>query len=191
VVALLLVAVALGLSNFAASIGLGAGGAGAARVAVVFGAFEAGMPVAGLALGSGLARSLGHGANWLGGAILIAVGGYTLLSSLSRGNGDAGPAASASPAIGAGPAAGGALGRLLLTGFALSLDNLAAGFALGAYHVAFWVAALVIGVVSVAMSLVGLRLGARLGRLASARTSQLAAGVVLIAVGTAMAAGAL
>jgi putative Mn2+ efflux pump MntP len=212
VVALLLVAVALGLSNFAASIGLGADGAGAARVAVVFGAFEAGMPVAGLALGSGLARSLGHGANWLGGAILIAVGGYTLLS---RGNGDgagdAGPAAGIGPAAGGaaavggtGPAAGGAaaagdgaapdgtaLGRLLLTGFALSLDNLAAGFALGAYHVAFWVAALVIGVVSVAMSLVGLRLGARLGRLASARTSQLAAGVVLIAVGTAMAAGAL
>jgi putative Mn2+ efflux pump MntP len=219
VVALLLVAVALGLSNFAASIGLGAGGAGAARVAVVFGAFEAGMPVAGLALGSGLARSLGHGADWLGGAILIAVGGYTLLS---RGNGDGagdagaagdgatgagatgagatgdgvapgggGPAPRGDPAAGDGPAAGGALGRLLLTGFALSLDNLAAGFALGAYHVAFWVAALVIGVVSVAMSLVGLRLGARLGRLASARTSQLAAGVVLVAVGTIMAAGVL
>ena len=187
VVALLLVAVALGLSNFAASIGLGAGGAGAARVAVVFGAFEAGMPVAGLALGSGLARSLGHGANWLGGAILIAVGGYTLLS---RGN--AGPETAGGPGTAGGAAAsGGAPGRLLFTGFALSLDNLAAGFALGAYHVAFWVAAVVIGAVSVVMSLVGLRLGARLGRLASARASEFAAGAVLIAVGAAMAAGIL
>lgn len=172
-VALLLVAVALGLSNFAASIGLGAGGASAARVAVVFGAFEAGMPVAGLALGDSLARSLGQGAHWLGGGLLIAVGGYALL-----------PRASA-------PQSRTALGPLLLTGFALSLDNLAAGFALGAYHVAFWIAAVVIGVVSVAMSLIGLRLGARLGRLASARASELAAGAVLIAVGAAMAAGAL
>ncbi|HEY1626609.1 MAG TPA: manganese efflux pump, partial [Streptosporangiaceae bacterium] len=145
-VALLLVAVALGLSNFAASIGLGAAGeAGAARVAVVFGVFEAGMPVAGLALGHGLARSLGHGAHWAGGALLIVVGGYTLLSSRD------------SP--GAGAPAG--LGRLVVVGFALSVDNLAAGFALGAYHVAFWVAAVVIGVVSVAMSLIGLKLGAR------------------------------
>jgi putative Mn2+ efflux pump MntP len=197
VVALLLVAVALGLSNFAASIGLGAGGAGAARVAVVFGAFEAGMPVAGLALGSGLARGLGHGANWLGGAILIAVGGYTLLSR-GDGDGEPSPTGGGPSPTGGGPATearptahGRAFGRLLFTGFALSLDNLAAGFALGAYHVAFWAAAAVIGVVSVAMSLVGLRLGARLGRLASARASELAAGAVLIAVGAAMAAGAL
>ncbi len=130
------------------------------------------MPVIGLALGNGLASSLGRGAHWLGGALLIAVGGYTLLSGTGGGVG--------------GASAG--LGRLVLIGFALSLDNLAAGFALGAYHVVFWVAAVVIGVVSVAMSLAGLRLGARF---ASARFSELAAGAVLIAVGAAMAAGAL
>ena len=196
-VALLLVAVALGLSNFAAAIGLGAGGAGAggagaARVAVVFGAFEAGMPVIGLALGNGLATSLGHGAHWLGGALLIAVGGYTLLSGR-----DARPAAGDEAGAGGGGAGAGtraagstsaALGRLVLTGFALSLDNLAAGFALGGYHVVFWVAAVVIGVVSVGMSLAGLQLGARF---ASGRFSELAAAAVLIAVGAAMAAGAL
>ncbi|HEY1622532.1 MAG TPA: manganese efflux pump, partial [Streptosporangiaceae bacterium] len=76
-------------------------------------------------------------------------------------------------------------------GFALSVDNLAAGFALGAYHVAFWVAAVVIGVVSVAMSLIGLKLGARIGRFASARFADFSSGAVLIAVGAAMAAGAL
>jgi manganese efflux pump family protein len=57
--------------------------------------------------------------------------------------------------------------------------------------VAFWVAAVVIGVVSVGMSLVGLLLGARLGRLASGRVSEFAASAVLLAVGAAMAAGAL
>ena len=53
--ALLLLAVALGLDNLAASIGFGVGatgrigGATRLRIAVVFGLFEAGMPVLGLA----------------------------------------------------------------------------------------------------------------------------------------------
>ena len=54
--ALLLLAVALGLDNLAAAIGIGTGGIGTGRVrgaarvriAVVFGLFEAGMPVLGL-----------------------------------------------------------------------------------------------------------------------------------------------
>ena len=75
--ALLLLAAALGLDNLAAAIGIGVGGVRRAtrvRVAVVFGLFEAGMPVLGLLLGHGLADSLGQVARWLGGAVLIAVG---------------------------------------------------------------------------------------------------------------------
>ena len=75
--ALLLLAAALGLDNLAASIGIGVGGVRGAtrvRVAVVFGLFEAGMPVLGLLLGHGLADSLGQVARWLGGAVLIAFG---------------------------------------------------------------------------------------------------------------------
>ena len=75
--ALLLLAAALGLDNLAAAIGIGVGGVRGAtrvRVAVVFGLFEAGMPVLGLLLGHGLADSLGQVARWLGGAVLIAVG---------------------------------------------------------------------------------------------------------------------
>ena len=74
---LLLLAVALGLDNLAAAIGIGVGGvrrAARVRVAVVFGLFEAGMPVLGLLLGHGLADSLGQVARWLGGAVLIAFG---------------------------------------------------------------------------------------------------------------------
>jgi putative Mn2+ efflux pump MntP len=58
--ALLLLAVALGLSNFAAAIGIGVSGVRGrdrVRIAVVFGVFEAGMPVLGVALGQGLART--------------------------------------------------------------------------------------------------------------------------------------
>ena len=63
--ALLLLAVALGLDNLAAAVGFGVGttgrisGATRLRIAVVFGLFEAGMPVLGLVRGHGLAGSLG------------------------------------------------------------------------------------------------------------------------------------
>jgi putative Mn2+ efflux pump MntP len=54
-------------------------------------------------------------------------------------------------------------GHLLVTGIALSIDNLAIGFALGAYHVDLAAAALIVGAVSVTLSLIGLELGDRLG----------------------------
>jgi putative Mn2+ efflux pump MntP len=80
-------------------------------------------------------------------------------------------------------------GRLLVSGLALSGDNLAAGFVLGAYRTPLAVAAVVFGLVSVAMSLAGLELGARLGIVTGDR-SELIASAMLIAVGVAIAAGA-
>ena len=77
---------------------------------------------------------------------------------------------------------------MVVSGLALSADNLAAGFALGAYHTGLAVAATVFGVVSVVMSLAGLELGAMLGAGASDRC-ELAASVMLIAIGSAVAAG--
>jgi len=72
---------------------------------------------------------------------------------------------------------------------ALSVDNLAAGFALGAYRGGLAVAATVFGAVSVLMSLFGLEVGAKLGAAVGDR-SELIACAVLVAVGAAMAAGA-
>lgn len=179
VFALVLAAVSVGLSNFAAAVALGVSGVDARRraeVALVFGLFEIGMPVVGLVLGHGLAHALGGSAQWLGGALLIAAGLYGLVTGLRRARGE--------------PAAPGRMprGRLVLTGAALSIDNLVVGFALGAYHVPVVVAALVIGLISVALSLVGLELGSRLG----ARTGDLAevvGSVALVGVGVAIATG--
>ena len=192
---LLLLAVALGLDNLAAAIGIGVGGvrrAARVRVAVVFGLFEAGMPVLGLLLGHGLADSLGQVARWLGGAVLIAFGviqGIGLVrarrkdSTLAAGGGET---AVPEPA-GARPQR---LGRLLIGGLVLSGDNLAAGFALGSYHVSLALAATVFGVVSAAMSLAGLAIGARIGAVAGDR-SELIACALLIATGAVIAAGTL
>ena len=179
--AVLLVAMSLGLSNFAASIGIGISGIDARtrwRVGVVFGLFEAGMPIVGLLLGRSLAGTLGGAAHWIGAGLLIATGGYSVIQSL-RSRGQAGDDHK--------PAAGQRTGRLLITGAALSIDNLAVGFALGAYHVSLIVAAVIIGAVSVGLSLIGLELGDRLGA-RTGENGEILGGVVLIGVGIAIAA---
>jgi len=183
VLALLLLAVALGLSNFAAAIGIGVSGVHGrdrVRIAVVFGVFEAGMPVLGVALGQGVAAGLGPAARWLGGAVLIAIGGTGLI--LARRGRDAARVPRGGPSW--------RTGRVVASGLALSADNLAAGFALGAYHTGLAVAAAVFGGVSVIMSLAGLELGATLG-VGVGNRSELAASVMLVAVGALVAAGVL
>src|SRR3984957_18430802 len=196
VLAVLLVAVSVGLSNFAASIGLGAGGANARtrlHVAVIFGLFEGGMPALGLLLGRSLAGTLGQAAHWAGAGLLIATGGYALIQAAR-----AARAARAAPAVRESPSgpdaapAGQSPGRLLVTGLALSMDNLVVGFAVGTFPVSLAAAVIVIAAVSVAMSLVGLELGSRLGARLGARTGsrgEVLGGLALIGVGIALAAG--
>jgi len=179
VVALILVAVSLGLSNFAAAIGIGISGTGARtrlKVGIIFGLFETGMPIAGVALGHGLAQALGHSVRWISAGLLIATGAWTVAQAVRARR-------QASPALD-----GQRSGRLVITGLAISVDNLAVGFALGAFHVSLAVAAVTIGGISVALSLIGLELGAQIGTRAGQR-GELLGGLVLIAVGAAIAAG--
>ncbi|HTX28756.1 MAG TPA: manganese efflux pump [Streptosporangiaceae bacterium] len=188
--ALLLLAAALGLSNFAGAVGIGVSGVSGrirVRIAVVFGVFEAGMPVLGLALGQGVAGGLGRAAHWLGGGLLAAVGLVGLVLARRGARRDTAAASGADQAP-AGPRPWG-IWRMLVSGLALSVDNLAAGFALGAYPVGLAVAATVFGVVSVIMSLAGLELGAKIGA-AAGGWSELIACAMLVAVGGVMAAGA-
>jgi len=188
--AVLLVALSLGLSNFAAAIGIGVSGVDLAtrlRVGLIFGVFEAGMPVLGLLIGHSLAHTLGGAAHWIGAALLIATGTYAVVQAVRspKGRPDQ-PVAEGTQPRTTQPRTG----RLLITGAALSIDNLAVGFALGAYHVNFAVAAIVIGAVSVTLSLAGLELGDRLGTQLGER-GELLGGLVLIAVGVAIASGIL
>jgi putative Mn2+ efflux pump MntP len=182
--ALLLVAVSLGLSNFAASVGLGASGVDRRtrlRVGLVFGFFETAMPIIGLLAGRGAAGALGHATRWLGAALLIATGVYSLVQALRSARDAASTGTPSEPQR---------LGPLLVTGLALSLDNLAVGFALGAVHVSLPVAVIVIGAVSVTLSLLGLELGQRLSTQIGGR-GEILGGLVLIGVGIAVAAGVL
>jgi manganese efflux pump family protein len=193
VLALLVVAVSVGLSNFAASIGLGASGANARtrlHVALIFGLFEGGMPALGLLLGRSLAGTLGHAAHWAGAGLLIATGGYALIQAARAAR--AAPPDPAPPGPAAPAPAGQSLGRLLVTGLALSMDNLVVGFAVGTFPVSLVTAVVVIAAVSVALSLAGLELGIRLGARLGARTGsrgEVLGGLALIGVGIALAAG--
>jgi len=177
VIGVVLVAFALGLSNFAAAIGIGLSGVDGGvrvRVAVVFGFFEAVMPLLGLLLGHHVAASIGSAGSYLGGGLLIAAGSYAVIQA--RHNlPNHGPATARS-------------GRLIFTGAALSIDNLVVGFALGTYKVPIALAAIVIAVVSVGMSLVGLEVGDRLGAHVERWSSEVG-GIVLVLVGAAVAAG--
>jgi manganese efflux pump family protein len=180
VLALLLVAAAIGLDNFAVAVGIGLAGTSnrtRLRVGVVFGAFEAGMPVIGLLLGHRLVHTFGHTARWVGAGLLMAAGIYGLASDLLER--ESRPRSSQM-----------GLGRLIVTALALSIDNLVIGFALGTYRVGILVASLLIGAVSVALSLVGLELGARLGERSTGRSELVGSGV-LILVGLAIGLGIL
>lgn len=191
VIALLFAAVAVGLSNLAASIGIGVTGVNARtrlQVGLVFGAFEAGMPIVGLFIGQRTATDLGQAVRWPGAILLMIVGAFGLVRSYrdNRKSAADGPHAAADHST----APPSRLGRLLISGLVLSLDNLVVGFALGTYQVGIVVGAILIGAVSVAMSLAGLELGGMLGRWVGQRSEQMS-GVILILVGAAIAGGAL
>jgi len=173
---IILVAVALGLSNFAAAIGIGLSGVDGrlrVRIAIIFGFFEAAMPLLGLLVGHRVAGSIGSAASYLGGGLLIATGIYTFVQARMAVSEAAGPTNT---------------GKLILTGAALSIDNLVVGFALGAYKVPLVEAAIVIATVSVGMSLIGLEVGNRLGRSVEQWSAELG-GAVLVLVGALIATG--
>ncbi len=182
VLTIFLVAISVGLGNFAGAIGIGLGGLDARlriRVAVVFGVFEAGMPIAGLLISHSLAKSLGSHAGVIGGVILMLTGLYGVLTALIARRNESKVLASTDQQR---------LGRLIVTAAALSVDNLAVGFAIGTYHVSLATATVVIAVVSIGLSLVGLELGSRIG-LRIGEYSELLGGVVLIGVGISLALG--
>lgn len=177
---LILAALAVGLGNFGASIGIGLSGVAAGtrvKVSVVFGVFEAGMPVVGLLVGRSVAHALGDASRYCGGAMLVAIGAWQLIQTarLARHGAVAPPIA---------------LGPLILTAIALSVDNLVVGFSLGVQHMSVIEAVPVFAVVSVALSLLGLEFGRRLAATVEFG-SQYLAGVVLVAVGILVAVGEL
>lgn len=135
------------------------------------------MPLLGLLLGRGLAGLFGDIGQYVGGKLLILTGVYTLWQSNKH-------APQQSQSIEHQRVQ--SVVRLLITGFAISLDNLVVGFALSLYHVPIGLSALLIAATSVGMSLIGLELGRQLGEHIRAG-SEIFGGAVLIFFGLALA----
>jgi len=175
---LLLVSLSVGLSNFAGAIGIGLSGIDTKtriRVGLAFGFFEAVMPLIGLLIGQAAAGYIGHNlTKYVAGGILFLTGAYTIWQGWGLEKKEQ-PHASHS---------------LIVTAMALSIDNLAVGFALAVYHIQIVLAAVTMGVISVAMSLAGLELGHRLGKRVEGWSEEIG-GSVLILVGIAIALGLL
>jgi putative Mn2+ efflux pump MntP len=142
----------LGLDTFAVAAAIGMIGVSSSvqrRISLLFTGFEAGMPLAGLALGVPLGHAIGAAAEYVAIAVLIAFGMYTL-----AGDDDDERVAELAQMTGV---------RTIALGISISLDELAIGFTLGLLHIS---AALVIALIAVQTLIVtqlGLRLGNRLG----------------------------
>jgi manganese efflux pump family protein len=168
---LIALVVPLGVDTFvvAAALGmLGTTPGTRARLSVLFTAFEAGMPLIGVALGAPLGHAIGDTADYIAIGVLLAFGLYTLLAPDEREQRNLERLAQVR-----GPAA-------LLLGLSISLDELAIGFTLGLLRLPV---ALVIGLIA-AQALIVTQLGLQLGHRLSERlreTAERAAGLVLAA----------
>jgi manganese efflux pump family protein len=167
----------LGLDTFAVAAALGIVGIPPQRrlrISLVFTAFEAGMPLIGLALGAPLGHALGGAADYAAIGVLLAFGLYTLTSNDSE----------EERLAQLGEMHG--LGALLL-GVSISLDELAIGFTLGLLRLPAGLVIALIALQAFIVAQLGLRLGSRLSerlregaeRLAGAALTGL--GLVLLA----------
>lgn len=161
----------LGLDSFAVAAAIA--GAGPLtnrqrwRISAVFVLFEGGMPLIGFGLGAPVAHAIGSVADYVAGAVLIAVGGWMIAGDDDEG---ADRLAAASGLA------------LVALGLSISLDELAIGFTLGLAHVP---AAIVIPAIA-AQALVGSQLGMLVGTRIGERLRENAerlAGAALIGLG--------
>jgi manganese efflux pump family protein len=164
----------LGLDSFAVAAAIGAVQETAARerlrISLVFVAFEGGMPLIGLALGSALARGIGQVADYLAGAAVIGVGAWMLLAGDTDEEEQAGRMASTRGLA------------MVALGVSISLDELAIGFSIGLTHLPVAAVIVAIALQALVAAQLGLAVGARIGERWRERAEQ-AAGTALILLG--------
>lgn len=171
-----MIAVGLAMDAFAVSVAGGAGGRlhhprPAIRLAFHLGLFQGLMPVIGWFLGSQAVHLVGGLGRWVAFGLLAYIGGRMIASSLRSGDGagrDTGD-----------PSRGWTLVGLSV---ATSVDALAVGISLAMVGVAIWQPAVIIGVVTAAISLIGIAIGDRVGRRWGSKV-EIVGGVLLVVIG--------
>ena len=150
---LIALVIPLGLDTFAVAAALGMLGTTSTtrrRISILFPAFEAAMPLIGLALGAPLGHAIGDSADYIAIGVLLAFGLYTLIGSEA---GEERRIARLADARGPGA---------LLLGLSVSLDELAIGFTLGLLRLPAALVIALIALQAIVVTQLGLRLGNRL-----------------------------
>jgi putative Mn2+ efflux pump MntP len=171
---IIFIAIGLAMDAFAVSLGVGTTGhargyRASIRMSFHFGLFQALMPIIGWFAGKTIAPFIAVLDHWVAFALLVFVGGRMIRSGLS-------PEAElheSDPTRGF---------MLVLLSVATSIDALAVGLSLAMLGVTIWYPVVVIGVVTASLSLLGCRVGSRLG-LQFGKTMEIIGGGVLILIG--------
>lgn len=140
------------------------------RLSFHFGLFQGLMPVLGWLAGhamAGYAEAFGH---WIAFGLLAWIGGKMVWHSYRSGE----------EAVAGDPTRG---WRLVSLSIATSIDALAAGVSLAMIHVRIAVPALIIGIITALLTLVGMVMGQRIGKKQYNRQLERLGGVILIAIG--------
>ncbi len=163
----------LGLDSFAVAAAIGALQSTTPwqrlRLSAVFVIFEGGMPLIGLGLGSTLARGIGHVADYLAAAAVIAIGLWMLLS----GDDDEEKASRLVTSHGF---------ALVGLGISISLDELAIGFTIGLTRLPLTPVIIAIALQAFLAAQIGLAIGAGIGERWRERATRIA-GIALILLG--------
>jgi len=174
VLEILLLAVGLALDAFAVSLGVGAAQLARSarpifRLSFHFGLFQFLFPVLGWAAGSTISDLIVAWDHWVAFGLLAFIGGRMIRSGLDP---DAEPFPT-DPSRGM---------TMVMLSVAVSIDAFAVGLSLAFLSISIWTPSAVIGVVTSALSLVGLWLGASLGQ-RFGKKMEIVGGLVLLGIG--------
>ena len=169
-----MVAFGLGADAFSVAICVGMAGATSRqkiRLAMGFGAFQFLMPIVGLALGTIFGRIVGSYASYIGGILLIILGGIMAWKALSEG-------------LHCPPMIHSSFMALIAASLGVSIDALAVGvaYALGVRNINIIMASAVIGIIAFGMTVAGVEIGGQVGKILH-RRAPLVGGLILVSLG--------
>ena len=170
----LLIAIGLAMDCFPVPIAAGARmRAGrlrtAATLALFFGAFQAGMTLAGFFLAAGFSSVIDAYDHWVAAGLLFIIGGKMIAEGIRNDGEEEAPDILDIPAV-------------TYLAIATSIDALAIGISLAFLNEPVFFPALVIGIVSAVFSVAGVALGGKLARVLGRRVD-IAGGLILVLIG--------
>ena len=178
-ITVLAVAFGLAADAFAASVSRGClirerVGMYALLIAILFGGFQALMPYIGWQAGAPAQAFIQAWDHWVAFGILFAIGAKTIHEGLSDADDEDDPAENNQPNRQL------TLAALVITAFATSIDALAAGFGFALVNDDLWLMIGVTGVVTFAVSWIGVHLGCRISAHVGQRMDVVGGGVLIL-----------